>query len=250
MFVTKQSRELIVWRRPGWVNNKTVWSLILMPHTHRKWCQHNIYQLGLSLPLSLSRFMHKCIKCTNEDVRVEVWQHLWDKIWRELFFFSAIKGAILLICTAVAALPLPKIVLTSCSIHQRRGWLPRYKQLPLQLDLMTLRGRQICSSGSSYVLFINLLKRHLTLLHQSTGAPARVLWSCLPASDWLRCSSTSTWPTSVAGGPGHEWRQQTCGCCHHFYLQHHSGNLFFFPCRSDAQGRAFSCGCPQFPMQT
>lgn len=36
---------------------------------------------------------------------------------------------------------------------------------------MTLRGRQICSSGSSHVLFINPLKRHLTLLHQSRGAP-------------------------------------------------------------------------------
>lgn len=90
---------------------------------------------------------------------------------------------------------------------------------------MTLRGRQICSLGSSYVLFINLLKRHLTLLHQSCRAPARVAWSCLPANDWLRCFSTTPWPTSVAGGPEHAWvnQQKDSYHCHHFYLQHHSG---------------------------
>lgn len=76
---------------------------------------------------------------------------------------------------------------------------------------MTLRGRQICSLGSSYVLFINLLKRHLTLLHQSCRASATVRWSCLPSIDWLRCFSTTPWPISVAGGPEHVWSQPTGG---------------------------------------
>lgn len=66
----------------------------------------------------------------------------------------------------------PKIVLSFSSIHQRCGWLPCYKQLPLQLGLMTLRGRQIRSSGLH--LFINPLKSHLMLLQQSCGAPASV----------------------------------------------------------------------------
>ena len=122
---------------------------------------------------------------------------------------------------------LPKIVCSAPSIHQRCGWLPRYKQLPLQLGLMTLRGRQICSLGSSYVLFIKLLKRHLTLLHQSCRAPAREPWSCLPARDWLKCSSATPWPTSIAGGPGHAWSQPTGGrlSLSSLFLLHHSGNL-------------------------
>lgn len=118
--------------------------------------------------------------------------------------FAALKGVLSPPSRALAALP--NIVISSCSIHQRRGWLPRYTQLQPQLGLMTQRGRQSCSSGSSDVLFINrFLKRHLTLLHQSSKAPARASWCCLPASDWLRCSSPTTWPTSGAGGPGQVW---------------------------------------------
>lgn len=149
-----------------------------------------------------SVFMYKYTECSNEFIPFWVWQHLWSKMsWENVLL---IKGVLLLPFTAAAALP--KIVLSSPSIHQRCAWLPHYKQLLLQLGLMTLRGRQICSLGNSYVLFINLLKRHLTLLHQSSRAPTRVLWCWVPATDWLRCFSTTSWPTSVAGG--RIWRKQ------------------------------------------
>lgn len=59
------------------------------------------------------------------------------------------------------------------------------------------------------MLFINLLKRHLTLLQPEyydpecqpvIGQPVIGSGVSLPQHDLL---------TSVAGGPGHKWRQQT-----------------------------------------
>lgn len=167
-----------------------------------------------------SLFMHKCIKFCMRKLDLGFGgEFQFCKVKFDKKMVCCSKSVLLLLSTAIAALP--KIVLSSSSIHQRCGWLPRYKQLPLQLGLMTLRGRQICSLGNSYVLFINLLKSHLTLLHQSCRAPAKVPWSCFPASDWLRCFFTTPWPTSVAGGPEHAWSQQTAFVVIIFFLQHH-----------------------------
>lgn len=199
---------------------KAPWDLWYWCHTCWGF-EQCIFQLHVSVSLC-SR-----IKRRNESIRFGAWQHLED---------SASERCPVTVGTFATAFP--KIVLSSPSIHQWCGWLPRYKQLPLQLGLMTQRGRQICSLGSSYLLFINLLSRHLTLLHQSCRAPARAPWPCLPARDWLRCSTTAAWPTSVAGGPGHALQQQTWTHCHRFCLQRHPDET------------AFPLIVTHYPMQT
>lgn len=121
----------------------------------------------------------------------------------------------------VTATASAKNSLTSPSIHQCCGWLPRYKQLPLQLDLMTLRGRRICSLGSSYVLFINLLNRHLKLLNQSCRAPD---WAACFGSQWFAplflyhtVTYFCSWCSLDIKKNKEAWKH-----CHRFYLQHHS----------------------------
>lgn len=167
--------------------------------------------------------MHKCIKCCMRKLDLGFGgEFQFCKVRFDKKMVCCSKSVLLLLSTAIAALP--KIVLSSSSIHQRCGWLPRYKQLPLQLGLMTLRGRQICSLGTSYVLFINLLKSHLTLLHQSCRAPAKVPWSCF-SSQWLAqvflyhtVTYFCSWWTWTCMESTNSFR------CHHFFffLQHHS----------------------------
>lgn len=146
-----------MWTFPDRVNKKSPWSLT------------NSFFTAIST--ALSPFMHKCIKFCLRKLR---FSGFWtgDQSCTVELEKKALSGwDFLFLSLPPTTLPI-FLVLSFSSIHRRCGWLLCYKQLPLQLGLMTLRGRQLWSSGLQ--LFISPLKSHLMLLQQSWRPPASV----------------------------------------------------------------------------
>lgn len=78
---------------------------------------------------------------------------------------------------------------------------------------MTLRGRQICSSGLQ--LFISPLKSHLMLLQQSWRAPASVsLHPVFQLKIGPGETFISRWPTSLRAGPKSRAKRLNGCLCH------------------------------------